>query len=245
MVVVGNKFRSNYKQEDAHEFFLHVLDKLDEAEKKVHGNPKNKTIIQKIFEGECRQTITCDREDCGHASHTSQVFMDLSLDLISRNRDIKSSLEDFTRQETLSQDNQYKCEKCNNKSRAKKQTAIHSAPPILTIHLKRFSPSGTRKNTNYIYFPEVLDMSPYMSKEAAEIPRYRLIATVCHHGMDWSGMSSGHYTANCKSASGTWNNFDDTRVPLCSIFRLIKGLAYIAKRGIKGSGCLYLALRQR
>ena len=141
--------------------------------------------------------------------------MDLSLDILSRDRNIKTSLEDFTRQETLSHDNQYKCEKCNVKSRAKKKTMIHEAPPILTIHLKRFSPSGMRKNNNYVAFPEVLDLNPFISEETRGVRPYRLIATVCHHGLDFSGMSAGHYTANCRSSSGTWNNFDDLAVQSC------------------------------
>lgn len=105
------KFHTVHKQEDAHELLIHILDKLDEAEKKAHHDPKLKTIISQIFGGECRQSITCTMEDCGHISHTSQVFMDLSLDLLVRDRDILSSLEDFTRSETLSHENQYKCEK--------------------------------------------------------------------------------------------------------------------------------------
>lgn len=108
---VLSKFHTVHKQEDAHELLLHFLDKMDEAEKRVHRNPKYKTIIQQIFGGECRQSITCDMEDCGHVSHTSQAFLDLSLDILNRDRDILSSLQDFTRQETLSHDNQYKCEK--------------------------------------------------------------------------------------------------------------------------------------
>jgi ubiquitin C-terminal hydrolase len=84
---------------------------MDEAEKKAHRDPKYKSIIQEIFGGECRQSIICDRDSCGHVSHTSQDFMDLSLDLLIRERDILSSLADFTKQETLSHDNQYKCEK--------------------------------------------------------------------------------------------------------------------------------------
>jgi ubiquitin C-terminal hydrolase len=88
-----------------------MLDKMDEAEKKTHRDPKFKTIIEKIFGGECRQSITCDVDSCRHVSHTSQAFMDLSLDLLSRERDIMSSLKDFTGQETLSNDNLYKCEK--------------------------------------------------------------------------------------------------------------------------------------
>ena len=84
---------------------------MDEADKRAHHDPKRKSIIQDIFAGECRQSITCDMDDCGHVSHTSQAFTDLSLDLLTRERDIMSSLQDFTRQETLSYDNQYKCEK--------------------------------------------------------------------------------------------------------------------------------------
>lgn len=111
LIVVLNKFLNIFKQEDAHEFLLHLLDKTDEAEKRRINDPKQKSIIQKIFGGEVRQGITCDMEDCGHVSHTSQAFMDLSLDLLTRERDITGSLRDFTQQETLSYDNLYKCEK--------------------------------------------------------------------------------------------------------------------------------------
>jgi ubiquitin carboxyl-terminal hydrolase 36/42 len=111
LFLVLQKFLSYYKQEDSHEFLIHLLDKMDEAEKKAHRDPKHKSVIQEIFAGECRQSITCERDNCRHVSHTSQAFMDLSLDLLIRERDILSSLADFTKQETLSQDNQYKCEK--------------------------------------------------------------------------------------------------------------------------------------
>ena len=105
------KFYNVNKQEDAHELFLHLLDKMDEAEKKAYRNPKHVSILQEMFGGECRQTLTCGNQDCRHASHTTQPFSDLSLDLLSRDRDLTGSLDDFTREETLSQDNQYKCEK--------------------------------------------------------------------------------------------------------------------------------------
>ena len=114
------------------------------------------------------------------------------------------------RKVTLS--NNYTNDRCNGKSRAKKVTKIHKAPPILTIHLKRFSASGHRKNQTQIHYPEVLDLNPYMSDGSSQVPKYRLIATVCHHAFDYTGMRLGHYTANCKSASGTWNHYDDTQV---------------------------------
>jgi ubiquitin carboxyl-terminal hydrolase 36/42 len=202
---------------------------MDEAEKRVHNNPKHRSIIQRIFEGEFRQSITCDM--CDHASHTAQPFQDLSLDILSRQRDLLSSLAYSVRPETLSDDNMYKCEKCGGKSRAKKRVTIHVAPPILAIHLKRFSASGLRKNSALVEYPEVLDLNPYMSDGVEKVGKYRLIGTVCHAGFDYSGMASGHYIAKCKSSSGTWHEFDDMNVcpfdncisdDRCLMFRWIK-----------------------
>jgi ubiquitin C-terminal hydrolase len=132
------------------------------------------------------------------------------------------------------------------KSRAKKVTSLHSAPPILSIHLKRFSASGMRKNTLLIQYPEELDLNPYMSEESRGIPKYRLIATVCHQGFDFSGMSSGHYTANCKSASGIWHNFDDIRVFfLTSIVCNRIDLEGAIERGVERPRRLYFILCKR
>ena len=192
---------------------------MDEAEKRVHNNPKHRSIIQRIFEGEFRQSITCDVPTCSHVSHTPQPFQDLGLDILPpRERDLQSSLQAFVRPEILSHDNLYKCEKCGGQSRAKKRVTIHIAPPILAVHLKRFSASGLRKNGALVDYPEELDLNPYMSEETKGVGMYRLIATVCHVGFDYSGMLSGHYIAKCKSSSGTWNEFDDTNVP--AVFRL-------------------------
>lgn len=82
----------------------------------------------------------------------------------------------------------------------------------MSIHLKRFSATGRRKNSHRIDYPETLDLNPYLSDTSQGLPKYRLIATICHHAFDYSGMSSGHYTAKCKSSSGIWNEFDDTKV---------------------------------
>ncbi len=40
---------------------------------------------------------------------------------------------------------------------------VEKAPPILTLHLKRFIQHGRRlqKNNKYVSFPALLDMSPF------------------------------------------------------------------------------------
>lgn len=58
---------------------------------------------------------------------------------------------------------------CKSKANATKSFKILSAPPILTLHLKRFSVSYSsygkpraNKNTQFVEYPESLDIAPYM-----------------------------------------------------------------------------------
>ena len=82
---------------------------------------------------------------------------------------------------------------------ATKQFHIKHLPPILTIHLKRFSQIGARlqKINRQIDFPLVLDMSPYctddipVAKDCDNNILYGLRGIVNHTG----GMVAGHYIA--------------------------------------------------
>ena len=82
---------------------------------------------------------------------------------------------------------------------ATKQFHVKSLPPILTIHLKRFSQSGFRLNkvNKHIDFPLVLDMGPYSTSDVAATMDtdckilYGLRGIVQHSG----GMAAGHYIA--------------------------------------------------
>ena len=53
----------------------------------------------------------------------------------------------------------HRCKKLVN---AEKSFTIDEAPLCLTIHLKRFTPSG-RKIGDTIHYPETLKLGPYMS----------------------------------------------------------------------------------
>uniref|UniRef100_A0A674K1N3 USP domain-containing protein n=1 Tax=Terrapene triunguis TaxID=2587831 RepID=A0A674K1N3_9SAUR len=79
---------------------------------------------------------------------------------------------------------------------------ISLAPPILTLHLKRFQQAGfnLRKVNKHIKFPEVIDLAPFCAikcKNVAEGNKrvlYSLYGVVEHSGT----MRSGHYTAYAK-----------------------------------------------
>ena len=52
-----------------------------------------------------------------------------------------------------------------------KQIAVHRLPPVLILHLKRFSiePDGIYKDTQHIKFPFKLNMAPYCTTQCIEV----------------------------------------------------------------------------
>lgn len=52
--------------------------------------------------------------------------------------------------------------RCKKLVNAEKQFTIDKAPLVLTIHLKRFTPTG-RKVSGLIKYPETLNLKGYMS----------------------------------------------------------------------------------
>ncbi len=79
----------------------------------------------------------------------------------------------FTFPEVL---NSFSCSNCKCTSEAKKQLTMKNLPVVCCFHLKRFEQSNRihKKITDYILFPEILDMKPYLSstknKESSQDP---------------------------------------------------------------------------
>jgi ubiquitin C-terminal hydrolase len=75
----------------------------------------------------------------GFDSNGYEPFLDLSLDVGGRLCSVERSLAAFAAVETLDAANAWKCPRCAQKVRAEKRMTVERAPPLLTIHLKRFS----------------------------------------------------------------------------------------------------------
>jgi hypothetical protein len=73
---------------------------------------------------------------CGAESNKRDVFMDLSLDISAATHSVSFALQAFIAPETLDGSNKYRCEKCKQLSRARKQMQILKAPNVLVIQLK-------------------------------------------------------------------------------------------------------------
>lgn len=131
---------------------------------------------------------------------------------------------------------------------------ISLAPPILTLHLKRFQQAGfnLRKVNKHIKFPEVIDLAPFCAikcKNVAEGNRrvlYSLYGVVEHSGT----MRSGHYTAYVKmrtlrnhlsdlvlrgeipqaletESAGQWFHISDTHVQPVAVSKVLNSQAYL------------------
>ncbi len=68
-------------------------------------------------------------------------------------KDLMGLLEMFVSPEKLQEDNKWYCSNCKEHVCATKTLSIHSTPPTLLIHLKRFSLQWNEKNDTFIDFP--------------------------------------------------------------------------------------------
>lgn len=261
------KHLAGYEQQDAHEFFIAALNAIHknciENDKECISQNKlqNKfvnynnchCIIDKIFTGGLQSDVICSY--CNYISTKVDPFWDISLEI--RLSDIREPLrlEDclfrFTLPEILTSFNCSFC-KCTSKE-AKKQLTMKNLPIVCCFHLKRFEQSNKihKKISHHISFPEVLDMSPFMStcstqsqtsnasesntsnknnstnalnSETNSLKRkYFLFAVVNHHG----SLESGHYTSFIRLTKDQWFKCDDHIISKASIKDVMKSEGYL------------------
>uniref|UniRef100_A0A8C3QML2 Ubiquitin carboxyl-terminal hydrolase 16 n=1 Tax=Cyanoderma ruficeps TaxID=181631 RepID=A0A8C3QML2_9PASS len=183
---------------------------------------------------------------------------------------IHHCLYQFTRNETLTETNKLLCDVCTQRhcgpknniksekkyvyTNAKKQMLVSLAPPILTLHLKRFQQAGfnLQKVNRHIKFPEVIDLAPFCTAKCKNVAEgntkvlYSLYGVVEHSGT----MRSGHYTAYVKMRAmnnhlsdlilrgqsqaletepvkGQWFHISDTHVQPVSVSKVLSSQAYL------------------
>ncbi|ODN89679.1 ubiquitin carboxyl-terminal hydrolase Ubp16 [Cryptococcus wingfieldii CBS 7118] len=209
---------SKNKQEDTHEFFRFVTDALQNTAlanlpKDTPEKVKHTSFVYRIWGGRVRSRVVCSR--CNKPSDTFDSFLDLSLDVNRQGKkSIKGMMQGFTKEDKLEGDNKYHCDNCKKKANATKSFKIEQAPPILTLHLKRFSVnynaySGrarAEKFNQFIEFNEKLDIGPYMVDPNASGSKYRLFGVTCHRGTE---LRFGHYTSYVRGPGGQWFHADD------------------------------------
>lgn len=218
-------------QEDAHEFLRLLITSMQSicleglgGEDVVDPKLQETTFIQHTFAGQLRSKVKCLR--CHHESDRYESIMDLNLEIFGWVKSLEDALTQFTSPEDLDGENMYRCGRCADYVRARKQLAIHEAPNILTIVLKRFQEGNYGKLNKCITYPDMLDMIPYMTGTDDVPPLYLLYGVVVH--LDTMNASfSGHYISYVKDLRGNWSRIDDAQVHQVPLSQVMSEGAYI------------------
>ncbi|XP_028257794.1 ubiquitin carboxyl-terminal hydrolase 8 isoform X2 [Parambassis ranga] len=246
-----NEQFAGYDQQDSQELLLFLMDGLHEDLNKADNRKRykeeendhlddqtaadlawskhkllNESIIVALFQGQFKSTVQC--LTCHRKSRTFETFMYLSLPLASTS---KCSLQDclrlFSKEEKLTDNNKVFCRHCKAHRDSTKKLEIWKVPPIVLVHLKRFSYEGRwkQKLQTSVDFPlDSLDLSQYVIGPKQGLKRYNLYGVSNHYG----GLDGGHYTAYCKNAlKQRWYKFDDHEVTEISTSSVKSSAAYI------------------
>ncbi|XP_010293131.1 PREDICTED: ubiquitin carboxyl-terminal hydrolase 8 isoform X3 [Phaethon lepturus] len=214
--------RKRYKEENNDH-----LDDFRAAELAWHKHKQlNESIIVALFQGQFKSTVQC--LTCHKKSRTFEAFMYLSLPLASTSKcTLQECLRLFSKEEKLTDNNRFYCSHCKTRRDSLKKIEIWKLPPVLLVHLKRFSYDGRwkQKLQTSVDFPlETLDLSQYVIGPKNTLKRYNLFSVSNHYG----GLDGGHYTAYCKNASKQrWFKFDDHEVSEISASSVKSSAAYI------------------
>ncbi|XP_018432214.1 PREDICTED: ubiquitin carboxyl-terminal hydrolase 8 [Nanorana parkeri] len=242
---------AGYSQQDSQELLLFLMDGLHEDLNKRADNRKrhkeennehlsdsqtadsawikhkqlNESIIVALFQGQFKSTVQC--LTCHKKSRTFEAFMYLSLPLPSSSKcSLQDCLKSFSKEEKLTDNNRFYCSNCKTRRDSTKKIEIWKLPPVLLVHLKRFSYEGRwkQKLQTCVDFPlECLDLSQYVIGPKT-FKKYSLFGVSNHYG----GLDGGHYTAYCKNAlKQKWYKFDDHEVADISVSSVKTSAAYI------------------
>ncbi|XP_010129126.1 PREDICTED: ubiquitin carboxyl-terminal hydrolase 8 isoform X2 [Chlamydotis macqueenii] len=242
---------AGYSQQDSQELLLFLMDGLHEDLNKADNRKRykeenndhlddfkaadlawhkhkqlNESIIVALFQGQFKSTVQC--LTCHKKSRTFEAFMYLSLPLASTSKcTLQECLRLFSKEEKLTDNNRFYCSYCKTRRDSLKKIEIWKLPPVLLVHLKRFSYDGRwkQKLQTAVDFPlETLDLSQYVIGPKNNLKRYNLFSVSNHYG----GLDGGHYTAYCKNASKQrWFKFDDHEVSEISASSVKSSAAYI------------------
>ncbi|CAM9963484.1 unnamed protein product, partial [Pylaiella littoralis] len=233
---IGDKFREG-RQEDAHEFLRHLVDKMASSfltRRGVKAFDPNRlaetTPIHRIFGGYLRsQACSLKCTKCGHCSDTFDPFMDLSMNLEkvdplngakNKVRSLHEALERFTATETLGSGNEWACGGCQKLVEAEKSL---SPPNALVFQLKRFGFTNTaNKIKHHVLFGNKLKLEVSGPERSAA---YDLTGVVVHAG---KSMSRGHYVAYVRSSAGCWAKMNDEVVTKVRLLKtVLRDEAYV------------------
>ena len=131
---------------------------------------------------------------------------------------LEDCLNEFGKQETLSENNAWYCPRCKEHRQAQKKFELWRTPDILVMHLKRFSSNRNfrdKLDLPVVYPLQGLDLEHrVLWKEEGKRLIYDLFAVDNHYG----GLGGGHYTAYSQSfLDKSWYEYNGKGICLTRI----------------------------
>ncbi|KAB8079422.1 ubiquitin carboxyl-terminal hydrolase [Aspergillus leporis] len=232
---------AGYQQQDAHEYYQFLVDKLHTSSDGHHENHEKgcPCFFHRTFYGKLRSSVTCDK--CGNVTRTEDPMVDLSLDVqvqakkramggagASSTPTLSGCLESFTSPEKLLA-GVYNCSGCGGSAqKATKQLRIKKLPAILCMQLKRYEHtfSVSEKLEGKIDFPLSINMLPYTTNPKPGLDKskyvYDLSSAVVHKGK----LDAGHYYVYCRQGN-EWILFNDDQVTPVTEAEVLNADAYL------------------
>ncbi|KAF7494757.1 Ubiquitin carboxyl-terminal hydrolase 8 [Sarcoptes scabiei] len=246
---------TDYKQQDAHEFLVRLLDRIhsdlnrrstvntinptlndpnfydklsiEDATSKfwTWHIKQNSSIVTTMFEGLIVSTVTCLH--CKSVSKSLEAFTCLTLP-IPENQSrttLKNCINLFLRRERISNEAEWQCQECKQKRDAEKCTIIWRLPQILIIHLKRFTYDGMWRQKISTFVDFPLDNLIIEAQNGQKNQSYSLYSVVNHFG----SLEGGHYVAYSRNKDENidWNRYDDQDVSSMSPSDVVTQNAYV------------------
>ncbi|KAK9287878.1 hypothetical protein L1049_016320 [Liquidambar formosana] len=204
------------------------------------GKGEMKDVLLELSPSGCFRT-------CSQASSSDQASDSCSVNEPScvvcnsdKFRQSDSSLLAGEPESAENEDEEMDSESVKVKRDATKRFLINKAPPILTIHLKRFTQDARgrlSKLNGHVNFQDTIDLRPYMDPRCIERDKYdyHLVGVVEHSGT----MRGGHYVAYVRgseksmrkvqkeNAGFVWYHASDAYVREVSLEEVLRCEAYI------------------
>ena len=203
-----NQIINIYDQQDAYEFLLDLIDKLEKWLIRYKFN----NIFRYLFFSKCNNIYEC-KTNINHNFIKEEIYYTINLEIRDK-KNIYESLDKYVEREITDKDNKIYCDKCKSKRIMYKTTKFLVLPRIFIFVLKRFAFNEEYLNTvkinDYYEFPEILDMSKYVLNKL-ENNKYQLFEVIIHSGLP----NYGRYFCIVKNIENDyWIKYDDANVTI-------------------------------
>lgn len=220
----GNPINTS-QQMDANEYYNRLFDSI---ESRLKGTAQE-DLLKQIFGGRYANQLLGTGEECSHRRESTEPFFSISVD-IKHKTTLQESLKAFTEGEILGGDNKPQCPRCNKNVDTLKRCLMHTLPPILVIHLKRFEFHYEQmrhfKLNSSCSFPMELDMEPYMRESHAAKESAKSKAAAASSGSKEEGENGEKNDVNGENNSSAANADEDSLSDLINLAQARQAAGY-------------------